>query len=144
MSPRLDDELIVSLFKKYLNPDETKLYYVYGEQESPGWLQALAIFVTYLFAFAFNKKRYLVGLTDRRLLVLEVSSSYEDRGILPLTLADLKDVRVEGSPKEKKIHLNLVAGRRYEIKVKKELPTVKKQGENLEKIERYFRDFVIG
>ncbi len=139
----LNDQLIVELFKKYLGPDETKLYYVYGKHESPGWMQALCILLGWLIISVFSTKHYLIGVTNKRLLLLEVSSSYEDKGVLPIEPRDLAEAWVKDSSKEKTIHFTLTGGRSYTIKAKKNLPKVENQAQGLEKIERFFRNFTV-
>ena len=147
MGSVLSDQLIVERFKKHLEPDEPELYYVFGQQVPSSGLQLLILFLFGWILAALNTayatKNFFIGLTNKRLLLMKVSMTYEEKDLKSIELSDIEDTRVEDSAMEKIIHLALRSGERYRSKTRKKLYVVEKQEENLKKICHFLQDFTL-
>ena len=134
----LSDEFIQERFRKYLAPDESELYYVFGQKEASALLQLplLALLGTILgpLTSAFTTKNFFIGLTQKRLLLMRVSLIYEEIDLKSIPISEIGGVKIEDSPMDVVLHILLRTGVTYRIKVRKKLYVVENQEENLEKI----------
>lgn len=138
MEQVLSDELIVERLKEYVDPDESEVYYIFGKYESSSWLQAI-IFLLFgwigaSLGSAATTKNYFMGLTNRRLLLMHVSLTYDQEHVESFDISEIGGVKINDSSMEKTIHITLRNGKKYKIKARKKMHVVKNQQENLEKI----------
>jgi hypothetical protein len=110
---KLDDEKINAAFAPHLGPNEALHRWAFGVRQPTMWLivplTALAI-VPGLIAASMLTKKYLVGLTDRRLIVLQVKD-YNNSGVKEVTeyrLDDLRDMEVKTSTGMLFTHIKII------------------------------------
>ena len=134
----LSDELIMERFRKYLTPDESEFYYVFGQKKASALLEfpLLALFGTVLgpLSSAVTTKNFFIGLTQKRLLLMRVSLTYEEVNLNSFPLSEIGGIKIEDSPDDIVLHILFRTGETYKIQVKKKLYVVEKQEENLKKI----------
>ncbi len=134
----LSDELIKERFRKYLTPDESEFYYVFGQKKASPVLEfpLLALFGTVLgpLTSAVTTKNFFIGLTHGRLLLMRVSLTYEEVDLNSFPLSQVGGIKIEDSPTDIILHILLRTGETYRIEVRKKLYVVEKQEENLKRI----------
>ncbi|MBU7018385.1 MAG: PH domain-containing protein [Theionarchaea archaeon] len=134
----LSDELIKDRFRKYLTPDESEFYYVFGQKKASSMqeLPLLALFGALLgpLTSAVTTKNFFIGLTQKRLLLMRVSLTYEEVNLNSFPLSEIGGIKIEDSPTDIVFHVLLRTGETYRIEVRKKLHVVEKQEENLKKI----------
>jgi hypothetical protein len=138
MEQVLSDELIVERLKEYVDPDESEFYYIFGQYQPGSWLQVIFLFlfgwILAALGSAATTKNYFIGLTNRRLLLMHVSLTYDQEHVESFDTSDIGGVKIEDSSMEKTIHITICNGKKYKIKARKKMHVVKNQQENLEKI----------
>lgn len=138
MEPVLSDQLIMDKFKKHLEPDESELYYVFGQQGASSLFQVILLPILGLLlaplTAAVTTRNFFIGLTNQRLLLMRVSLTYDEKDLKSIKISEIGGVKVEDSPMDKTIHFILRTGEKCKFKVKKSLHAVENQKENLEKI----------
>jgi len=100
--PKLKDEQIKQAFQAYLQPDETLNHWAFGVKQPSIYLiiALVALFVLPgIIAIMFMTKNYLIGLTNKRLIVLEVKSITDSgvKNMVEYDLAELKTMKVEAN-----------------------------------------------
>jgi hypothetical protein len=109
---KLNDEMIVAAFKPYLKPDETLKYWAFGVKQPNIFLIillfALAILPGIIAVFMLTKN-YLVGLTETRLVVLQIkgAGNVEVKEVIEYRLEDLGKLEVKTSTGALFTHINI-------------------------------------
>ncbi len=111
---RYNDDLVVEKLREHLEPGEELKNYAYGVKQPDMWLLVLLIALAILpglIAVALMTKEYIVGLTDRRFIVLRVKGGKAevqevqsfDLSNLPAVKAStggiFTHIRINGAPK---------------------------------------------
>jgi hypothetical protein len=109
---KLDDEKIVAAFEPYLAPDETLKYWAFGVKQPNIFLIillfALAVLPGIIAVFMLTKN-YLVGLTENRLLVLQIkgTGSADVKEVTEYRIEDLGKLEVKTSTGALFTHINI-------------------------------------
>ncbi len=99
---KLNDERIQAAFQPYLNEGETLRYWAFGVKQPNIFLLifliALAVLPGVIAVFLLTKN-YLIGLTDRRLLVLQIKgiSNAEVKQLMEYSLDEVRGMKVKTS-----------------------------------------------
>ncbi len=86
------DEIITNAFQPHLAPGEQLKHWAYGVKQPPIFLIILLFLLAILpgaIAVALLTKEYVIGLTDRRLLVLRFSGKLNVKEMLEYNLASM-------------------------------------------------------
>lgn len=131
----LSDQIIIDRLNPHLWPEESELYYMYGQHSASTGKQAfLLVLFGFLFGSLFLIKNVFIGLTNERLMLLHVSSTYEEKSFESIMLSEIESVKIKRQGFDTYINIRTHKGEKYEIRVEKSLSLVEKQRENLEKI----------
>ncbi len=131
----LSDQIITDRLNPHLLPEESELYYAYGQHSASAGTQAILLVVLgFLFGSLFLIKNVFIGLTNERLMLLHVSSTYEEKSFESIMLSEIESVKIKEQGFDTYINIRTHKGEKYEIKAEKGLSLVEKQRENLEKI----------
>lgn len=87
-----NDEIITTAFQPYLAPGEQLKHWAYGVKQSPILLIIFLCLLAVLpgaIAVALLTKEYVVGLTDRRLIVLRFSGKIKVKEVLEYGIASM-------------------------------------------------------
>jgi hypothetical protein len=141
----LTDDLARKMFSKHLKPDDGELTWIYGI-DTP----SLSMFLLFLgpILSAWKTKYYLVGLTERRLVLLKVSKWLNEKECSPIELSEITGAKVEESRDPynmgsfvampgKKLSFSLKDGSRYQMGCLKDFKGIPGHGQNLDKISSY-------
>jgi hypothetical protein len=87
----LTDDIARKLFSRYLKPDDGNLSWIYG-MDAP----SLSLFLLFLgpLLSAWMTKHYLLGLTDRRMLLLTVSGWFKEKGFRSIDFTEIASAQV--------------------------------------------------
>jgi len=135
------DGVILSKFGNHLKPDEVELYYIIGQREPSSSIKFIPVIGKLLYAIMI--KSIFVGLTNRRLLIMQVSWGSDEKNLKSIELSEIKHFKVEDpimakivpfSLVEKTLCLTLDTGEEYKIKAFNKSDRVRKQEENMKEI----------
>jgi hypothetical protein len=91
-----DEGIIVAAFQPYLQPGEPLFHYAYGVKQPPFLLILVLMLLAVLpgiIATQLLTKEYVIGLTDRRLLVIRFSGKLVAKEVFDYPLHQLPPVR---------------------------------------------------
>jgi len=100
--PRPDSTNVPAAFAPHLLPGEQLRYYAYGVKQPNTLLLILLIALAVLpgiIAIAILTKHYLIGMTDKRFLVLELKSmgNHQVKQVIEYPLSGLAQMKVKAS-----------------------------------------------
>ena len=131
----LSDQLIMNRFRNHLNPDESEFYYVVGQEKgSTGEQFFIIALVGFMLGPLLMTKTYFIGLTPRRLMLMYISGSFQEKAFESIDLLEIGGVKIKDTDGYKTMLILLRSGKKYRFEIEKNLYTVKKQAENLEKM----------
>ncbi len=91
-----DEGIIVNAFQQHLQPGERLMNYAYGVKQPPIMLIVLLMLLAILpgvIATALLTKEYVIGLTDRRLIVIRFSGKLNPKEVFDYPLYQLPPVK---------------------------------------------------
>ena len=88
-------ELITSIFRSHLEPDETELYLISGQREYSSSIR----FIPYIgkLICAIKTKNIILGLTNRRILIMEISLHFDldEKNLRSIEFSEIRNSRIE-------------------------------------------------
>ena len=124
------DRLATNLLSSHLEPGESTRSYVYGTSQPGAGLRLVAAVVGEMP----GTKSVLLGLTQRRLLLVEMSSTCAEKSFESIALSEIGRVRFGWDLGSKLIFLRLQDGRKYRLHVHKKVKGLVHQSSHLEQI----------
>lgn len=139
MALTLNDERVRELFAPHLEADETEVIYVAG---AGTWRAPLLLHIIFgmfaSFLTVLRSKWYLLGLTERRLMLLRLTITMQEKEFEAFPLSEIRSARIRKRFLERVIEIDLYNGQRYAINVVR-WSTLKDQARNLEAISARFQ-----
>lgn len=136
----INDQIIMERFKKYLKSDETEFYYVLAQREPYAALLGVSLLL-WLLGF----KYYLIGLTNKRLLIMQITITCKEKKFEAVEFTEIDKVEITDIMffkrlTDRNIRLKLTNGEKYKFKILKTIIPIKKQGDNMLKITNFLNN----
>lgn len=121
MALTLNDERVRELFVPHLEPDETEVIYVAGAST---WRAPLLLHIIFgMFASlltVLRSKWYLLGLTERRLMLLRLTITMQEKEFEAFPLSEIRSARIRKRFLERVIEADLYNGGASRARLKRD------------------------
>ncbi len=131
---KINDEYVQNLFTKHLRATETDLIYGFGFNMGPLWSHAFLGALTVFFM-----KFYFLGLTQERLLVLEVDMMYKEKRLLPIEFVQIDEIKIKNLFLGLRVFIiRLVNGKKFSLTMSPKPIGLKNAKDHLERMCQIF------
>lgn len=125
MALKITEDLMLEKFSGYLSKDETEIYPIYAIK--------LNWFITLL------SKYYFIALTNKRILILRVSSLLNEKDFMEIRPEEIKSCSMKKAPLGKAIEIRLKDGSVLKAKANNKVLGLSNQSENIERLYNFFQ-----
>jgi|GEM_PF-6719134 len=125
MALKITEDLMLEKFSGYLSKDETEICPIYAIK--------LNWFITLL------SKYYFIALTNKRILVLRVSTLLNEKDFMEIRPEEIKSCSINKAVLGKSIEIKLKDGTVLKAKANNKVLGLNNQSKNIDKIEAFFR-----